>query len=232
MKGTSDLNSSKEQSSSKHSLDKVDQAYSAPPWWYDVRGFFILTFAYRSSIFRQIKLFGDNMKESHLESAVGTGTLMGFILLWRKMMRKPPIKIFAFDYARTMLDGARSRFKNEKYVTLFNADAAALPFADSSFDSANIANAFHCFPDPSGAVKELYRVLKPGAEVAVHVILPAEVPGFINWVSRSIIKWGQKKGLLKRGYTQQEVDDIFTQQGFQITYRHISGNTYDLKASK
>lgn len=232
MENNPDLNASKEDLSSKHSLNAVDQAYSAPPWWYDVRGFFILTFAYRSSIFRQIKLFGENMIGSHLESAVGTGSLMGIILYWRKIMRKPSVKISAFDYAKTMLDGARSRFKENKNVTLFNADAADLPFADTSFDSANIANAFHCFPDPNGAVKELYRVLKPGAQVAVNVILPAEGPGPINWFSRSIIKWGQKKGLLKRGYTQQEVDDIFAKQGFQITYRHISGNTYDLRASR
>ncbi|MGN2393366.1 class I SAM-dependent methyltransferase, partial [Pelomicrobium sp. G1] len=30
-------------------LEKIAQAYSSPPWWYDVRGFFILTFAYRST---------------------------------------------------------------------------------------------------------------------------------------------------------------------------------------
>ena len=30
--------------------DEIAEAYSSEPWWYDIRGFFILTFAYNSTI--------------------------------------------------------------------------------------------------------------------------------------------------------------------------------------
>ena len=31
------------------SAEEIAEAYKSEPWWYDVRGFFILTFAYNST---------------------------------------------------------------------------------------------------------------------------------------------------------------------------------------
>ncbi len=60
------------------SRDEIAAAYASPPWWYDVRGFFILTFAYNSTIGRQLRFFGANFGPRHLEVACGTGTLLQF----------------------------------------------------------------------------------------------------------------------------------------------------------
>lgn len=55
--------------------------------------------------------------------------------------------------------GARVRFEL--------ADAYALPFADDSFDLAWCAQSMFSLPDPLGALRELWRVTRPGGSVAV-----------------------------------------------------------------
>src|SRR5207253_7871264 len=37
------------------SREEIAAAYSSPPLWYDIRGFFILTFAYNSTLPRQLR---------------------------------------------------------------------------------------------------------------------------------------------------------------------------------
>ena len=40
--------------------EQIAAAYRSDPWWYDVRGFFILTFAYNSTLPGQMRFFGAN----------------------------------------------------------------------------------------------------------------------------------------------------------------------------
>ena len=67
----------------------------------------------------------------------------------------------ATDYAPNMVAEARKRFSAAN-VAYQVADATALPFADSAFDAALIANALHVMPDPEAALREIRRVLKAG----------------------------------------------------------------------
>ena len=69
------------------SRDEIAAAYDSPPWWYDIRGFLILTFAYNSTLGRQLRFFGPNFGDEHLEVACGTGTLLELVLRWRKRKR-------------------------------------------------------------------------------------------------------------------------------------------------
>lgn len=49
------------------------------------------------------------------------------------------------------------------------ADADALPFRDASFDGAFMIAALHHVPDPSVAIRDIARVVRPGGVVAVGV---------------------------------------------------------------
>ena len=49
--------------------DEIAAAYVSEPWWYDVRGFFILTFAYNSTITSQLRFFGKNFGPDHRDGA-------------------------------------------------------------------------------------------------------------------------------------------------------------------
>ena len=90
--------------------DEIAEAYSSEPWWYDLRGFFILTFAYNSTIGAQLRFFGPNFGPEHLEVACGTGTLLEMVLRWRRWKKLPVVKVMGIDYAPSMLAGARKRF--------------------------------------------------------------------------------------------------------------------------
>ncbi len=210
----------------------VDEAYNSEPWWYDGRGFLILTFAYRSTLPRQIRLFASNMGAHHLEAAIGSGTLFDMILKWRRWKKLAEPKIVGFDYAPRMLEGARRRFGHDWNIHLVQADAAHLPFENGQFDTVNIANAFHCLPEIEKSLAEFCRVLKPGGTLAGNCLLYPPGRGPLDRLANWINEWGAKKGILNRPYTALEVRKHLAQAGFSLVYESISGNCLDFIAKK
>lgn len=213
-------------------LDKIARAYSSEPWWYDLRGFLILTFAYRSTLWAQVRLFGQNIGSYHLEVAIGTGTLFDIILKWRRWKGLPQARIVGIDYAERMLAGALRRFAGNSHIELQHADVAALPYPDHNFDSANIANSVHCFPDLDAGFREVFRVLKPGARLAANVLLYPRGPQPLRWIANRINTWGMRKGILFSPYQPDDIRQRLTAAGFAIVHEQISGNTYDVIAQK
>jgi len=216
----------------REKLEKIDAAYSSEPWWYDLRGFLILTFAYRTTLPAQIKLFAEHMGSQHLEAAIGTGTLFEMILKWRNWKKLEKVNILGFDYAERMLAGAQKRFKKEKHFSLLRADAADLPIASDSFDTACIANAVHCLPDVAGSFQELHRVLKPGGTLTGNCLLEPKGQSLLDKISRRINDWGMKKGILYRPYFENEIINLLESAGFEITTKERAGNCLNFIARK
>lgn len=214
-------------------LSKIEKAYDAPPLWYDIRGLFILTFAYRSALWTQIVFFGNNMGPLHLEAAIGSGSLLGIVLAWRRLTGNAVIsKIVGFDYAPAMLAGAIRRFRKTNGIRLLQADAAALDFPPNHFDTINVANAIHCFPNVNSALKEFCRVLKPSGSLAMNVLLfPRGVQPF-RWIAKKINTWATRKGILKTPYEQADIRARIHEAGFTITSEKITGNTLNVVAQK
>lgn len=69
------------------------------------------------------------------------------------------------DLTRAML--ARCRLPAGRRVTLAQADAMRLPFADASFDCAVLHLILAVVPEPRRCLAEALRVVKPGGEVLV-----------------------------------------------------------------
>lgn len=214
------------------SRDEIAEAYKSEPWWYDLRGFFILTFAYNSTLGAQLRFFGPNYGAEHLEVACGTGTLLELVLRWRKWKKLPRVHMVGIDYAESMLAGARHRFARNPDIELRHADAAALPFPDAHFDTANIANSVHCFPDVNGALRDILRVLKPGGTLAANVLLYPRGPWPLKGIAERINRWGIRKGILYTPYRQDDIRNRLVAVGYQVVSEDVSGNCYNVLARK
>lgn len=214
------------------SRDDIARAYRSEPWWYDVRGFFILTFAYNSTLPAQLAFFGPNFGPRHLEVACGTGTLLELFLKWRRWKKLPAVEIVGVDYAESMLAGAIHRFRGQCGMTFLHADVAEMPFADASFDTANVANAVHCFPDVDAGLRGILRVLKPGGTMAANVLLYPRGVWPLRTIAERINRWGMKKGILYTPYEQADIRRRIVEAGFEIVSERVAGNCYDVLARR
>lgn len=212
--------------------DEIALAYKSEPWWYDVRGFFILTFAYNSTLGEMMRQFGNNVGSRHLEVACGTGTLLEMILKWRARRKLPRGRVTGVDYADSMLAGAMRRFAGRPDVDLHHADAAHLPFEAASFDTANIANSIHCLPDVDGALRDIFRVLEPGGTFAANVLLFPQGKGPLPAIAQRINDWGIRKGILYTPYRHDDIRQRVLTAGFGIEREGVSGNCYNILARK
>jgi ubiquinone/menaquinone biosynthesis C-methylase UbiE len=78
------------------------------------------------------------------------------------------IDYVAADISPKMLERAREVARRrgvEGQVTTAIADVGELPFPDDSFDLVVSLTGLHVFPDPRQAIREMVRVLKPGAAI-------------------------------------------------------------------
>lgn len=110
---------------------------------------------------RAIDLLNPGRESRVLEIGVGTG--LGFEYY------PPGIELTGFDYSSGMLRQARSKAVSSSRcsVRLLQMDVQNMAFADNSFDYLMAAYVLTVVPDPEKAIKELFRVARPGAKVVL-----------------------------------------------------------------
>jgi ubiquinone/menaquinone biosynthesis C-methylase UbiE len=131
-----------------------------------------------------------------------------------------------------MLAGARHRFKGQAGLEFLHADVAEMPFVASSFDTANVANAVHCFPDVDGGLRGVLRVLKPGGTMAANVLLFPHGHWPLRHIAERINRWGMRKGILYTPYEQADIRRRIVAAGFEIVNEQVSGNCYNVLSRK
>jgi ubiquinone/menaquinone biosynthesis C-methylase UbiE len=84
--------------------------------------------------------------------------------------------IVAFDATEQMLEKARARCARAglNNVAFRSGDAENLPFGDGEFDGVVTRLAIHHFDSPRRAIKEIYRVLRPGGVAVIVDIISSE----------------------------------------------------------
>lgn len=99
-----------------------------------------------------------------LDLCCGTGDL-AFAL-----QRKGRARVLGADFSHTMLTRARAKAASENgtsAMSFLEADALRLPFADASFHLVTTAFGFRNLANYEQGLREISRVLKPGATLAI-----------------------------------------------------------------
>lgn len=113
-----------------------------------------------------------------LDCATGTGDLA---LEFKKTVGHDGY-VLGTDFCKEMIEHAPGKAEEQKLVVEFEvADAMDLPYEDNRFDIASIAFGIRNVDEPSVALKEMARVVKPGGRVVV-------------------LEFGQPRGLIQYPY--------------------------------
>ena len=129
--------------------------------------------------------------------------------------------VTAIDLSEQAMPISKSLAKQagvEDRISFATADAANLPFCDNAFDGAFIAASIHHLPDPLDALKEMGRVVKPGAPVVLGVepntwpyysVYPLLSP--LKWVIRRVRKrpYDSIADDQTRGFTESKLIELF-----------------------
>jgi ubiquinone/menaquinone biosynthesis C-methylase UbiE len=133
------------------------------------------------------------------------------------------VRYVAADISSDMLERTRKQAARRGVaVELREADVGALPFDDGEFDLVVSFTGLHCFPDPAKAVKELGRVLKPGARMTGSAFLTDSGLRF-----KPMIAAGRVGGLLGPSGTTSDLRRWLAWGGFEdVTLDRSGGLTY------
>jgi tRNA (uracil-5-)-methyltransferase TRM9 len=126
--------------------------------------------------------------------------------------------IYGVDFSQKMLDLAKKDFPN---AHLTKASADKLPFEDNFFDAAIFAAALHCIDSAEkreGALRELFRILKPKAQAFISVWSRNE-KRVHNKPKEALIPWtvdGKKYFRYYYIYSLEELKELLAKAGFKI----------------
>ena len=156
---------------------------------------------------------------SILEVAPGPGFLS------IEFARLGKYKVTALEISQTFIEIAQANARQAKVnVDFRHGNASEMPFGDGTFDFITCVAAFKNFSEPVEAIREMYRVLKPGGKACIvdlrrdismdkvnaHIRNDLHMSGLNAWITRFVFK----TTLLKNAYTKAEIQDLVSQTRF------------------
>ncbi|RMF49218.1 MAG: class I SAM-dependent methyltransferase [Bacteroidetes bacterium] len=88
---------------------------------------------------------------------------------WARFVAPRVARLHCIDPSPAALEVARQNLAPYPNVSLILGSAGELPFPDNSLDFAYSLGVLHHVPDTAGALREIARVLKPGAPFLVYL---------------------------------------------------------------
>jgi DNA-binding transcriptional ArsR family regulator len=148
---------------------------------------------------------------------IGTGT--GVLAL---ELARAGLRVVAVDHSARMLDAARAKLERDPGldVALRLGDASSLPLGDAEVDAAFAHMVLQYLASPIEALREMARVVAPGGSVVV-----------IDFVSHDREWMRQELGVLRLGFTAEEIESSFVSVGLpepRIEVQAPTSRTADL----
>jgi ubiquinone/menaquinone biosynthesis C-methylase UbiE len=113
-------------------------------------------------------------------------------------------RVVAVDGSAAMLQAARKRLQGFDNVDLRRGELEALPIDDARLDAATLMLVLHHVPEPSRALAEIARVLKPRGRAIVVDMLPHDRDTY-----------RQQMGHVWLGFSDDHVRHLFQEAGFE-----------------
>ncbi len=136
-------------------------------------------------------------------------------------------RVTALDISATFVEIARANAKREGVnVDVRLGNASEMPFESDTFNFLFCRAAFKNFSAPVGALKEMYRVLKPNGRALIidlrrdtskESIMQAVDDMKLGRVNGIITKLTFEHMLLKRAYTKSELEKMLSHTKFEHT---------------
>lgn len=134
------------------------------------------------------------------------------ILQW---VQRQGAEVVGVDISVPVVRMARAEFAGAPLLAA-NADVRALPFPDSRFDAVYSMGTIEHFPGTEGAVRELYRVLKPGGRAIVGV--PNRHDPFLRPLMVAILyRLGLYGYGFEKSYSRKTLRQMLEGAGFVVT---------------
>jgi ubiquinone/menaquinone biosynthesis C-methylase UbiE len=152
----------------------------------------------------------------------------GFLSI--ELAKSGKLHVTALEISKTFVELAgRNAADAHVNVDIQQGNASAMPFRDDSFDLLVCRAAFKNFSEPVKALREMHRVLRPGAS-GVIIDLRRDTPmsairEYVNGAGLSRInRWMTlltfRFMLLKRAYTRPEIEQMLAQVPFRRAEVH------------
>ena len=115
-------------------------------------------------------------------------------------------RLIAVDRSEEMLNAARRRLAGAPSVDIRKGELEALPIADNELDAATLILVLHHVPDPSAALREAARVLKPAGRLLVTDMLPHDREEYRQQMGHVWLGFGEEQ--MKRLCTAAGLRDV------------------------
>jgi phosphatidylethanolamine/phosphatidyl-N-methylethanolamine N-methyltransferase len=144
-----------------------------------------------------------------LDLGIGTGVSLNFY------PRRG--QIIGVDLSPGMLRECRKKVQERgmDHVTVFQADALRLPFADDAFDHVFMSHVISVVSDPYRLIGEVQRVAKPGARIVMVNHFQSTnrfIAMFEKWLCPLCTRLGWRSDLA--------LQDLIRRTGVQVDYRY------------
>ncbi len=205
-------NFGKRKVSSKLKTKLVQDVFTNVASNYDLMNDFMSFGSHRLWKKELIDLMNIQKNETIVDVGSGTGDLINLILKLKKNN-----SIYAVDLNSEMLKLSEKRHKN-KNITFLKANAEKLPFNNSSIDKYIISFCLRNVTDIDSALKESYRILKPGGIFYCLEFSSPEsslIKEVYNQYKKNVIPWIGSKVTNNKGaykYLEESIDQFPNQK--------------------